>query len=510
MPEAQCRSGLRFHALSATIEDEAIGERYFPEPAVVRMNEIREIDYLLVKEEEGFADRIYAQLQKRRADKVLFFFNARSFVESYCRMLDRAPFAGKVWSHHASLTKQERERVEHLMTHEPRGVLCATSTLELGIDIGDIDAVVLFRPPFSISSLLQRIGRGNRRTGSSLFTIGVYVNEWEKFLFETYLGCARKGLLYEKRYNPCLSVLPQQMLSYLFQRRRIGTTRESLARVVRPICPDRERLNQVLHYLLEKDQVRAGRPGIYFITEALERETTRGKIHSNIQEKSFGDYEVIDAETGAGIGRVYYLFNRFVLAGRTWEVVERREKEKRVMVRSLGKADATAKVFEGTGTVGYFYLFARQIRARVFPQLAENEVAFHTDGGRVYLYHFLGQLYGSLIAEAMGEQGVEVLDAGGKVFVWSERVQKLTTGDKWFPLPSAPDIRSVIRQSLTALEDRLGSGAFFRLLPEELQVEDHFQTLDISGLLHFLRGLRAVEVQPDRGQRRLAGIGTSQ
>ena len=51
------------------------------------------------------------------------------------------------------------------MTAEKRGVLCATSTLELGIDIGDIDAVVLFRPPFSISSLLQRIGRGNRRSG---------------------------------------------------------------------------------------------------------------------------------------------------------------------------------------------------------------------------------------------------------------------------------------------------------------------------------------------------------
>ena len=43
----------------------------------------------------------------------------------------------------------------------------ATSTLEIGVDIGDVDLVVLDGPPPDIPALLQRIGRGNRRSGTT-------------------------------------------------------------------------------------------------------------------------------------------------------------------------------------------------------------------------------------------------------------------------------------------------------------------------------------------------------
>jgi ATP-dependent Lhr-like helicase len=500
------RSGLSFHALSATIEDEKIGERYFADPQVVKTYEDREIEYVLLRHDKNLVPKLYRELQERRLDKILCFFNARSFVEMYSRTLDQPPFSGKVWVHHASLTKPEREHTEHLMTTEKRGVLCATSTLELGIDIGDVDAVVLFRPPFSITSLLQRIGRGNRRTGGSLFAVGIYENDWEKLLFETFFDCARHGLLYEKRYRPCLSVLPQQTFSYLFQRRRIGATFKSLERILEPVCSDPEITREMFQYLVEQDYLKTARPGIYYVTSKLERETTRGKIHSNIQEKSFGDYEVIDSESGQVIGRVFFLFARFVLSGRTWEVVERREKEKRVFVRCRGRVEATSKVFEGTGTGGYFYLFARQLKARIFPELEENEFPFFRDAGNIYLYHFLGELYGSLLCAALGLEGFEVQDCAGRLFAWPERRRRLTSGQTCFPVPDADDVRAVIGEQITILEDRLGSGAFFRMLPEQLQIEDHFQTLDITGLLEFLGSLRLVEVEPSGAHRQFAGI----
>lgn len=489
------RKGLRFHALSATIEDQHIGDRYFPDGKVVQVPETRKIDYLLMPEKGDYISKVYAELDKRGLKKVLVFFNARSYVEMYSRSLDRPPFAGKVWAHHASLTKRERENAEALMHSQRRGVLCATSTLELGIDIGDIDAVVLFRPPFSISSLLQRIGRGNRRMGRDIFTIGIYLNDWEELLFETFFESARKGELYEKRYTPSRAVLPQQVISYLYQRRRIGTTFDALARVLAPIGSS-SIVREAFRELAVQGNIAETRPGIFQVGSALEREVRRGKIHSNIQEKSFGDFEVMDCESGASIGRVFFLFNRFVLAGRTWEVVERREQEKRVYVRSIGKSEATSKVFEGTGTGGYFYRFAQRLKVKLFPKLGETEFPYYRLDGEVHLYHFLGELYGGILTAAMGETGLEIEDLGGRVFKWQAKMRPVRNHEHDFPLPPLADIRKVIGRQLTVLEDRLGSGAFFRLLPEHMKIDDHLLALDIEGLLRFLRGVILVEIPP--------------
>jgi hypothetical protein len=68
---------------------------------------------------------------------------------------------------------------------------------------------------------------------------------------------------------------------------------------------------------------------------------------------------------------------------------------------------------------------------------------------------------------------------------------------KSFPAPNLSAVRDVVSGSLFRLEDSLGSGAFFRSLPEELQIEDHLLTLDIRGLLDFLKGLEPVELPAD-------------
>jgi ATP-dependent Lhr-like helicase len=497
------RTGLRFHALSATVENDALGSRYFGEPVSVKVAESRRIEYRLLARDNQTVSRLYRELRARRLEKVLCFFNARSLAEMYSRALDRPPFAGKCWVHHASMTKQQREETERLMTSERRGVLCATSTLELGIDIGDIDAVVLFRPPFSVSSLLQRIGRGNRRTGESLFAVGIYENDWERFLFEAMFDAARSGRLFEKQYRPGLAVLPQQTFSYLFQRRRVGTTLRSLERVLAPLDPDPETLRTMFRQLVTAGQVQAVRPGIYQVSAALERETTRGKIHSNIQEKSFGDFEVVESETGRVIGRIFFLFNRFTLAGRAWEVVERRECEKRVIVRGLGRVESATKVFEGTGTGGYGHRFARFLKSRAFPELEPDEFPFFREHGMVYLYHFLGELNAGLLVAALGESGQEIEDLGGRVFAWPERFGPIVSGTRGFPVPKPAELRSVVAGQITTLEDRLGSGAFLRVLPRALQVEDVFRALDGSGLLSFLRGLLVREVTPEIGGRQM-------
>ena len=509
---------LNYYALSATIDDLKIGERYFPDSQVVFVQTERDIENILIPHSKDFVDVIFRHLRERDLHKILCFFNARSYAESYSKIFDRPPFKNKVWVHHASLTKKERERIEQLMTQEKYGILCATSTLELGIDIGDIDAVVLFRPPFNVSSLLQRIGRGNRRKQYYLFAIGVYDNPWEKFLFELFFDCAKKGHLYEKRYNPCLSVIPQQIFSYLFQRRRIGTTYDSILRIIKPTYDNEENISSIFQNLLSEGILTAPRNGVYFLTPKLEKKVTYGKIHSNIQEKSFGNYDVYDISNNTHIGKIFYLSKRFILGGRTWEIVEKQEKEKKVLAQRIGEADGSTQLFEGTGTGGYYYRLASVIKQKFFPDLKVEEFPYFYDAGNIYIIHFLGMLYGYILSEAFNRIEIPATNLEGKIF--SIRTKKATVvrdlgltenfkpnNSQYlpFPIPDENMIRSVIKENIFQFEDNLGSGAFFRDLPEDLQIEDHYLTLDIGGLLNYLNQLKLVELSADKCLKALTG-----
>lgn len=485
-------SDMRYYAMSATIDDLDIGRRYFPDPVVVQVPGRREIDEELMPMGDGWPERVIRGLQKRDCRKVLCFFNARSYAEEYAKLLNRPPFMNRVWVHHASLTREARECVEATMNREKSGLLCCTSTLELGIDIGDIDGVVLVRPPFNVSSLLQRLGRGNRRLRTNFVAFGLYLNSWERFLFETMFECAREGRLYEKSYTPALSVIPQQVTSYLFQRRRIGTTWESVRRILRPLTASDALIDCAFRQMIDSGEVVAGRPGIYFNGPAAELRVDIGKVHSNIQDKTFGTYDVVDVTTGRQIGTVFFVFHHFVLAGRSWELVDHREKEKKIMVRPLVTVSSNTKVFEGTGAGGYSYRFAPVLKARLFPDLAPSQFPYFRDGNQLLLVHLLGPTYGYILSEALSAQGRDTSDMDGKLFVLSGDRPEAKL--KSFPVPSLAAVRDVVSGSLFRLEDSLGSGAFFRSLPEALQIEDHLLTLDIRGLLEFLKGLEPVEL----------------
>jgi ATP-dependent Lhr-like helicase len=67
---------------------------------------------------------------------------------------------------HSSLSEDERRRAEAAFAAEPDCVIVATSTLELGLDVGDLDRVVQIDAPGTVSSFLQRMGRTGRRPGT--------------------------------------------------------------------------------------------------------------------------------------------------------------------------------------------------------------------------------------------------------------------------------------------------------------------------------------------------------
>ena len=68
---------------------------------------------------------------------------------------------------HASLSVDERRRAEQAFAEARDCVIVSTSTLELGIDVGDLDRVIQIDAPRTVASFLQRIGRTGRRPGSA-------------------------------------------------------------------------------------------------------------------------------------------------------------------------------------------------------------------------------------------------------------------------------------------------------------------------------------------------------
>ena len=121
--------------------------------------------------------------------------------------------------HFGALPARQRERVEEQMRTARFGVCVATSTLEIGIDIGDVDAVVLAEMPRSVNGFLQRIGRGNRRTEVSR-VVGFRTSEDEELLLRALLDCGRRSDLDDVYEYDRPSVRFQQVLSLAWRATR--------------------------------------------------------------------------------------------------------------------------------------------------------------------------------------------------------------------------------------------------------------------------------------------------
>jgi ATP-dependent Lhr-like helicase len=94
----------------------------------------------------------------------LFFANSRRMVEKVTRLINERE-GERVYSHHGSLSKEIRSVVEKRFKEGELSAIIATSSLELGIDIGSVDEVVLIQVPYSIASAIQRIGRSGHGVG---------------------------------------------------------------------------------------------------------------------------------------------------------------------------------------------------------------------------------------------------------------------------------------------------------------------------------------------------------
>ncbi|MCA3504134.1 MAG: DEAD/DEAH box helicase, partial [Rhodobacter sp.] len=150
----------------------------------------------------------------RRARTALVFVNTRfqaefAFQELWKLNEENLPIA----LHHGSLAPEQRRKVEAAMARgELKAVVC-TSTLDLGIDWGDVDLVIQLASPKGASRMVQRIGRANHRLDEPSRALFVPANRFETLECQAARECiAENRLDGEPLRTGALDVLAQHLL----------------------------------------------------------------------------------------------------------------------------------------------------------------------------------------------------------------------------------------------------------------------------------------------------------
>ena len=102
----------------------------------------------------------------RQNQSTLIFVNSRALCEKLTWNLNRAAGQLVAYAHHGSLSREIRAEVEARLKQGELEAIVATSSLEMGIDIGALDEVILVQSPDSIASSIQRIGRAGHQVGA--------------------------------------------------------------------------------------------------------------------------------------------------------------------------------------------------------------------------------------------------------------------------------------------------------------------------------------------------------
>jgi len=165
-----------------------------------------------------FLTLVAAKVRRRIAANrtTLVFVNSRKLCEKLARLINADQDEPLAHAHHGSLDKQLRQAVEaHLKAGELRAVV-ATNSLELGIDIGSVDEVLLVECPPTVSAAVQRIGRSGHGVGET--SRAIFLPASEKDLLEAAVmakAAAGRDIELLRPVEAPLDVLAQTLVAML-------------------------------------------------------------------------------------------------------------------------------------------------------------------------------------------------------------------------------------------------------------------------------------------------------
>jgi len=157
--------------------------------------------------------QVMEEVAKNRT--TIIFCNTRGLAELIFQELWKVNDAGlPIAIHHGSLDREARQRAEAAMAEGRLRALVATSSLDLGLDWGDVDCVIQMGAPKGSSRLLQRIGRANHRLDEPSRALIVPGNRFEYLEAQAALDAVEAGERDADRFRPgALDVLAQHVMA---------------------------------------------------------------------------------------------------------------------------------------------------------------------------------------------------------------------------------------------------------------------------------------------------------
>ena len=270
---------------------------------------------------------------------ILIFVNSRQNAEMLGRKFDQLK-RFDIAVHHGSLSKEERARIEDEFKSGVLKAIICTSTLELGIDIGNVDLVIQYLSPRQVSSLIQRVGRSGHRLDR--LSEGVIVTAFPDDTLESMAAVksASKGKLEPVLiHENALDVLAHQIAGILMDKGKIEL--EALLAILRRAYPYRnlteDKLLDVVDYLDWLNELRVEEEG-----RVLRRtRKTRLYYYENLSmipdERRYPIVNIISDRKIGTLGDEFMALRvrvglNFICRGKVWRIVQIEDETGKVYV----------------------------------------------------------------------------------------------------------------------------------------------------------------------------------
>jgi ATP-dependent helicase Lhr and Lhr-like helicase len=294
--------------------------------------------------EAVMSNEVWEEVYRRIADLVaghrttLIFVNTRRLAERATRKLSELLGEEHVTAHHGSLAKEQRLDAEQRLKSGKLKALVATASLELGIDIGDIDLVCQLGSPRAIATFLQRVGRSGHAVAGTPKGRLFPLSRDELVECAALLDSVRRGEL-DRLAIPGqpLDVLAQQIVAETAAR---DWHEDDLFRRFRQALPyrvlTREDFDAVLDMLAQGFSARRGRRGALIHRDAINH-VIRGRKGARLTALTAGgaipdnaDYQVLLEPDNHFIGSVNEDFAVESMAGDVFQLGNRSYRIRRV------------------------------------------------------------------------------------------------------------------------------------------------------------------------------------
>jgi ATP-dependent Lhr-like helicase len=427
----------------------------------------RHIKILLREDVSDFAREA---ARETRGRKSLFFCQSRSLTEAVADQMRDDSI--EVFVHHGSVSKEERRAAEEKFARGTNACIVATSTLELGIDVGGLDLTFQANAPSTVSSFLQRMGRTGRREGTvanMTFLCEDAVSVVQNIAL--VLLASRGWVESVKDEARAWPVLVHQLLALTHSHGGISPERcwQLLHRVpdFRGIA-EKEYLELVDHMKREAYLFEAG--GLLSMGQKAERVFGRKNFLELYAVFSSPVLYQVETETGRALGSLEQNFvdrlveemSSFLLGGRAWIVLSLNHEDRVVRVREAPRGKRPS----WGGFVPQFLGFeVCQEMKRVLA--ADDDYPFVDAQGKTALAEWrgdLGQLLRSAVAlRADGAQVAWWTFAGGRINQTLKYALESQNG--WKVVPDNFSIRiegdGLSHESVRAAVSRLAAPGFW-------------------------------------------------